>query len=71
VTSVWINPKRRFDISKRVFHHATKHPLVALKLLRVIRARWESVLEKLGWSRINWVEAVRRGSEGPNLDTSI
>jgi hypothetical protein len=69
--SVWINPKGRFDISKPVFHHAAEHAVVTLKLSRVIRARWESVLEKVGWTRSNWVEAARRRSEGPNLDASV
>jgi hypothetical protein len=71
VTSVWINPKGRFDISKAVFHHTTKHPLVAIELLRMIRARWESVLEKIGWTSSNCVEAARGGSKGADLDTSF
>jgi hypothetical protein len=71
VTPVWINPKFRFDIPKAVLHHTTKHPLVAFKLLGVIRARRESVLEEIGWTSSNCVEAARGSSEGADLDTSF
>lgn len=71
MTSVWINPKFRFDIPKAVLHHTAKDSLVALKLLGVIGTRRKSVLEEIGWTSSNCVEAATGGSEGADLDTSV